>query len=508
MPSKKRKISKISEIKKSVTSSKKFGDLKNKAQIFFIDPSYKNILNRQTHTKQVAKISAQIARELGEDEELAELMGLCHDLGHTPFGHDGEYVLNEIAKSCKYNAERLQAHYNQSNPLSSFNIGFIRKVSQEQPQKKEDSKEQIESSFEHHEHSLRVLNSILDSENIGLDYDLRIKLMSGVLGHSESRETPPKDRVAQIPRIADKFYAFSDLSDMVNCGVKVDVRTFFEKMNQKGCFPVKQKNSEEILVEEPSEEDLLNLEQIVADAENRKDFLDIYMQKYVEDIVSASKNANKVDVSKDMRKKMEYLKALTKFMRQEMIVEKEEGLAQRMVNEVWAYMVENIDIEKYLSNGMKANKKIEAVFLVASLTDKEIIDMYKSISKNKEWVARVERGEIKLNAVDKKKPYDEQQVRLLRQKPEIVRYMNIQEEYEKLKTISAKGKAPSEITERIDSLGSTLKEYDKIPHKERALDRLKIKMEILEMKEALVQQKSFGQAYNPNKGPKYACHTR
>ncbi|MGE5472739.1 MAG: HD domain-containing protein [Ignavibacteriales bacterium] len=492
MAAEKRIISNASELIEVIRESPQYKALADKTQIVFSFPDTENVLNRQTHTEEVAKISAKIARGLGEDEALAELMGLCHDLGHTPFGHDGEYAINEIARNCGYSASHIQDYYNQNNPQNSFSISHIRTLSQDLPEVEEGSKGQIESSFEHHEHSLRELNNILDSQNIELDYDLKAKLMSGILCHSESRETTPKERIVQIPRISDKFYAFTDLSDMINCGVKVDVRAFFENMSQKGCFPVKQKNSEEMLYE-PSEEDLLLLEQIAADAESRPDFLDIYREKYVEDIVSASKNSDKVDVSNNMRRTMEYLKALAKYMRQEMIIEKEEGLAQRMVNEVWAYMAENIRIEKYLPNGMKANKEIEAAFLTCSLTDNAVIDMFKYISQSREWVARVGRGEVKINPVDEKKPYDEQQVHILRQRPEIVRYMNIEEEYKHLRDVRDKGKAPAEVTSQIDSLGSRLQEFHQLPHKNRALDRLKIKKEILDINDSLGQEKAVGQ---------------
>lgn len=81
-----------------IIHSKAFRRLKHKTQVF-ITPEGDHYRTRLTHTLEVAQIARTICRALRLNEDLVEAMALGHDLGHTPFGHAGERVLNEI---CPY----------------------------------------------------------------------------------------------------------------------------------------------------------------------------------------------------------------------------------------------------------------------------------------------------------------------------------------------------------------------------------------------------------------------
>ena len=80
-----------------VVHSRAFRRLENKTQVFSHRYS-DHFRNRLTHTIEVAQISRTIAAELGLNEELVEALALVHDVGHPPFGHAGERMLDELMR--------------------------------------------------------------------------------------------------------------------------------------------------------------------------------------------------------------------------------------------------------------------------------------------------------------------------------------------------------------------------------------------------------------------------
>lgn len=78
-----------------IIHSKAFRRLKHKTQVF-LSPQGDHYRTRLIHTLEVSQISRDLARALQLNEDLTEAIALGHDLGHTPFGHAGERILNEL----------------------------------------------------------------------------------------------------------------------------------------------------------------------------------------------------------------------------------------------------------------------------------------------------------------------------------------------------------------------------------------------------------------------------
>lgn len=147
-----------------IIHSKAFRRLKHKTQVF-ISPEGDHYRTRLTHTLEVAQIARTLARALRLNEDLVEAIALGHDLGHTPFGHAGERVLNEI---CPH-------------------------------------------GFKHYEQSIRVIEDI---EKLNLTYEV----LDGIANHAG--DNVAKTLEGQIIKYADRIgYISHDIDDAERGGI-------------------------------------------------------------------------------------------------------------------------------------------------------------------------------------------------------------------------------------------------------------------------------------------------
>ena len=156
-----------------IVHSKAFRRLTHKTQVF-VAPRGDHYRTRLTHTLEVTTISRTVARALRLNEDLVEAIGLGHDLGHPPFGHIGEDVLDGCLK------------------------------------------ERFGEDFHHYEHSLRIVDRL---ERDGAGLNLTEQVRDGIAHHS-SRTPPPATLEGSIVRVIDRVaYINHDIDDAVRAGL-------------------------------------------------------------------------------------------------------------------------------------------------------------------------------------------------------------------------------------------------------------------------------------------------
>lgn len=147
---------------------KSFRRLKHKTQVF-LQPEGDHYRTRMTHTLEVSRIARTIARGLALNEDLTEAIALGHDLGHTPFGHAGERLLNSI----------------------------------------------VPGGFAHFRQSLRVVER-LEKEGAGLNLTWEVR--NGIERHTGGEDAATLE--GQVVRLADKIaYINHDIDDAMRGGI-------------------------------------------------------------------------------------------------------------------------------------------------------------------------------------------------------------------------------------------------------------------------------------------------
>ncbi len=156
-----------------IVHSKAFRRLTHKTQVF-VAPEGDHYRTRLTHTLEVTSISRTVARALALNEDLTEAIGLGHDLGHPPFGHIGEEVLDRCLR------------------------------------------ERFGGGFRHYEHSLRVVD-VLERDGAGLNLTEQVR--DGIARHS-SRAEAPSTLEGRIVRLIDRVaYINHDIDDALRAGL-------------------------------------------------------------------------------------------------------------------------------------------------------------------------------------------------------------------------------------------------------------------------------------------------
>ncbi len=174
-----------------VIHSKAFRRLEYKTQVF-LNGSGDHLRTRLTHTMEVAAISRNIARALRLNEDLAETIALSHDLGHSPFGHKGEAVLDKLMKQhggFEHNSQSLRVveELEQKYPkFAGLNLTWETREGLGKHQTSYD-KPGKRAEFQHRSPSLEAQVANLADEITYYSHDLDDGLESGLLDERKLR---------------------------------------------------------------------------------------------------------------------------------------------------------------------------------------------------------------------------------------------------------------------------------------------------------------------------------
>ena len=282
--------------------SKAFRRLKHKTQVF-ISPEGDHYRTRLTHTLEVSQIARTIARGLKLNEDLTEAIALGHDLGHTPFGHAGERVLDMLSSS----------------------------------------------GFKHNQQSVRVV-SYLEKDREGLN--LTKEVLDGIACHTGDQISFTVE--GQIVRYADKVaYINHDIEDAIRGGIIKD-----------SDIP---EGASNILGKTASER----------------------INNMIVNIIHNSIDSKSIKMSKEFQDAMNILRS---YMFENVYVgsaaKKEETKAERMIAELFSYLMKNPEAlpDDFRRDIEKEDIEKVVIDYIAGMTDRYAIKKFKEIYVPVSWL--------------------------------------------------------------------------------------------------------------------------
>ena len=338
-----------------IIHSSSFRRLKHKTQVF-VNTEGDHYRTRLTHSMEVSQIARTLARSLGLNEDLSETLSLSHDLGHTPFGHAGEEVLNHC-----------MAEY---------------------------------GGFDHNIQTLRIVTSIENKYYKFYGLNLTIETLEGLIKHNGpvNNLTPYKKVLkkdlfckkivfnsfpsleTQVASISDDIaYNNHDLEDGLRADLftikKISSIPYISKLINKHAKNIKNFRREIIISQ--IVRDLINL--MVIDViktsnknlkkSNPQSINDIYNQDRL--IVDFSDKMKVID-----KQIKDFLKT-NMYNHKKVITNTNRG--KKILNELFRYLSKNP--RKYINKDLFKNVAKERVIadFIAGMTDRYAINLYKKI---------------------------------------------------------------------------------------------------------------------------------
>ena len=334
-----------------VIHTSSFRRLKHKTQVFIYHEG-DHFRTRLTHSLEVSQISRSIARYLGLNEDLCEVLSLAHDLGHTPFGHAGENVLSECMN----------------------NYG----------------------SFDHNIQSLRILTLLENPYDDFLGLNLSINTIDGLLKHNG----PIQDKKLVLELLPDlNSYKInfgnhgslesqiSSLADDIaynNHDIDDGLRANFFSIDELKEIPIL-KNIISKTLEKNSAKNNYKLirkliDYMVTDlTENTKKNIHKYNINKIEDIYNAKLSI--ADFTEDTKKLITNIKLfLHEKMYKHKYILKWTGKSEEVIKFLFNYYLKNYNLLENKTNKLFTKERNICDF-IAGMTDKYAIDQYNNLNK-------------------------------------------------------------------------------------------------------------------------------
>ena len=334
-----------------VIHTSSFRRLKHKTQVFIYHEGY-HFRTRLTHSLEVSQISRSIARYLGLNEDLCEVLSLAHDLGHTPFGHAGENVLSECMN----------------------NYG----------------------SFDHNIQSLRILTLLENPYDDFLGLNLSINTIDGLLKHNG----PIQDKKLVLELLPDlNSYKInfgnhgslesqiSSLADDIaynNHDIDDGLRANFFSIDELKEIPILQNIISETLEKNSAKNNYKLIRKLidymVTDlTENTKKNIHKYNINKIEDIYNAKLSI--ADFTEDTKKLIANIKLfLHEKMYKHKYILKWTNKSEEVIKFLFNYYLKNYNLLENKTNKLFTKERNICDF-IAGMTDKYAIDQYNNLNK-------------------------------------------------------------------------------------------------------------------------------
>ena len=334
-----------------VIHTSSFRRLKHKTQVFIYHEG-DHFRTRLTHSLEVSQISRSIARYLGLNEDLCEVLSLAHDLGHTPFGHAGENVLSECMN----------------------NYG----------------------SFDHNIQSLRILTLLENPYDDFLGLNLSINTIDGLLKHNG----PIQDKKLVLELLPDlNSYKInfgnhgslesqiSSLADDIaynNHDIDDGLRANFFSIDELKEIPILQNIISETLEKNSAKNNYKLIRKLidymVTDlTENTKKNIHKYNINKIEDIYNAKLSI--ADFTEDTKKLIANIKLfLHEKMYKHKYILKWTNKSEEVIKFFFNYYLKNYNLLENKTNKLFTKERNICDF-IAGMTDKYAIDQYNNLNK-------------------------------------------------------------------------------------------------------------------------------